>query len=105
MRKIIFQLDILVYRLFYWRWNERIARDTKLRNMFLNHMSGSKMNNVMTEDKPLTWQMNCVVCGAVINDPDDKCDDWSCQQLHGGTGSAIYSNVNGMCTHQQCKPE
>jgi len=31
-------------------------------------------------------------------------DEWPCQQLLGGTGAAIYSNVDGMCTHPECKP-
>jgi hypothetical protein len=30
---------------------------------------------------------------------------WPCQQLLGGTGSAIYSNVEGLCDHTECKPE
>lgn len=31
-------------------------------------------------------------------------DSWPCQQLLGGTGEAIYSNVDGMCRHAECHP-
>ncbi len=34
---------------------------------------------------------------------EDK--EYPCQQLQGGTGSAIYENVNGLCVHPECKPE
>lgn len=30
--------------------------------------------------------------------------DWPCQHLHGGRGTAIYSNVNGRCQHPECHP-
>ena len=30
---------------------------------------------------------------------------YSCQQLHGGTGSAIYQDENAMCDHPECNPE
>lgn len=30
--------------------------------------------------------------------------EYPCQQLLGGTGSAIYENVNGLCSHPECKP-
>ena len=30
--------------------------------------------------------------------------EWPCQQLLGGTGAAIYSNVDGMCKHPECHP-
>ena len=29
---------------------------------------------------------------------------WPCQQLLGGGGSGIYSNVDGMCNHPECNP-
>lgn len=29
---------------------------------------------------------------------------WPCQQLHGGTGEAIYSSIDGLCTHLECHP-
>jgi len=36
----------------------------------------------------------------LYNEPDD----WPCQQLMGGTGAAIYSNIDGMCRHPECHP-
>ena len=29
---------------------------------------------------------------------------YPCQQLHGGTGSAIYMNTDGLCSHPECNP-
>ena len=31
--------------------------------------------------------------------------EYPCQQLMGGTGAAIYSNVDGLCSHPECNPE
>ena len=31
--------------------------------------------------------------------------EYPCQQLYGGTGAAIYENVEGLCSHPECKPE
>ncbi len=30
---------------------------------------------------------------------------YPCQNLFGGTGEAIYHNVDGMCDHPECNPE
>jgi len=30
--------------------------------------------------------------------------EWPCQNLHGGSGSNIYSNKDGMCKHPECHP-
>lgn len=30
--------------------------------------------------------------------------DWPCQHLHGGTGAAIYSSIDGRCQHPECHP-
>lgn len=30
---------------------------------------------------------------------------YPCQNLLGGTGEAIYHNVDGMCDHPECNPE
>ncbi len=34
---------------------------------------------------------------------EDK--EYPCQQLHGGTGAAIYENIDGLCSHLECKPD
>lgn len=36
---------------------------------------------------------------------EDELLEWPCQDLHGGTGTAIYSNVDGMCKHPECHPK
>lgn len=35
---------------------------------------------------------------------DYDLDEYPCQQLLGGTGSAIYMNTDGMCSHPECNP-
>lgn len=37
-RKLIWQFDLLVYRLFYWRWNSRLIGDERLFRMFKRWM-------------------------------------------------------------------
>ena len=34
----------------------------------------------------------------------EELNGWPCQDLHGGTGSAIYNNIDGMCQHPECHP-
>lgn len=34
-KKIINQFDIFVYRLFYWRWNQKLQNDEYLRAYFI----------------------------------------------------------------------
>lgn len=34
----------------------------------------------------------------------DESERWPCQQLLGGTGSAMYMNDGGFCKHPECKP-
>lgn len=34
-KKIIWEFDMLIYRLFYWRWNRRLIEDDKLRRLFV----------------------------------------------------------------------
>lgn len=40
-----------------------------------------------------------------MNKKSDILREYPCQQLFGGTGAAIYSNVDGMCNHEECNPE
>jgi hypothetical protein len=35
----------------------------------------------------------------------DEISEWPCQQLCGGTGEAIYHNVDGKCKHPECHPK
>lgn len=34
MRKLIWKIDLLIYRLFYWRWSPRLRNDPDLAYLF-----------------------------------------------------------------------
>ena len=38
-RKIVWQFDLLIYRLFRWRWNQRFIEDDELRHYFINYLN------------------------------------------------------------------
>lgn len=44
-----------------------------------------------------------------LDDVDDIIDElekeYPCQLLHGGMGAGIRDNVDGLCSHPECKPE
>jgi hypothetical protein len=39
MKSIIWKFDMLIYRLFYWRWNKRLANRSDIRKLFLNYFN------------------------------------------------------------------
>lgn len=43
----IWQFDLLVYRLYSWRWNWRLEQDATLRKIFVD-----KMNQWEVDNKP-----------------------------------------------------
>jgi len=38
IRKLLWKFDMLVYQLFYWRWNDRLINDDILRRLFLSYL-------------------------------------------------------------------
>lgn len=39
MSWLLWRFDMLVYRLFFWRWERRLINDAKLRAMFKAHLN------------------------------------------------------------------
>jgi hypothetical protein len=39
MNKLIWKFDILVYKLFRWRWNDRFKNNSELRKLFLRYLT------------------------------------------------------------------
>lgn len=38
MKWIIWKFDIIIYRLFYWRWNSRFINNKEIRDLFLRYL-------------------------------------------------------------------
>ena len=53
--------------------------------------------------KALTIQVHDVE--EFYREGEDELFEWPCQMLHGGRGSALYFNTNGMCQHPECHPK
>jgi len=39
MKALIWKFDIIVYRLFYWRWNNKLANNADIRKLFLDFLN------------------------------------------------------------------
>jgi len=39
MSKLIWKFDMLIYRLFYWRWNKRLSARKDLQRLFLDYLN------------------------------------------------------------------
>jgi len=39
MKRLIYKFDMIVYRLFYWRWNKRIEDDKNIRELFIEYLT------------------------------------------------------------------
>ena len=37
MKWILWKFDMIIYKLFYWRWNRRLIEDDNLRKLFLSY--------------------------------------------------------------------
>lgn len=38
IKKFIWKCDMVIYKLFYWRWNKRLINDSRLRGLFLRYL-------------------------------------------------------------------
>ena len=39
MKKLIWKFDILIYRLFYWRWNKILSNRSDIRKLFFSYLN------------------------------------------------------------------
>ena len=39
MKLLLWKFDMLIYRLFYWRWNKKLMNDDNLRSLFLRYLN------------------------------------------------------------------
>jgi len=39
MKKLLWIFDICIYRLFYWRWNDKFSESHDLRKLFLDYLN------------------------------------------------------------------
>lgn len=39
MNRLLWKFDMIIYRLFYWRWNKRLINDDQLRSTFMYYLN------------------------------------------------------------------
>lgn len=93
-----------------WEWLTLATQPTRVgigHPLFLAwvkcHEQMRLVGKAFTTEQFLTESRD-LVAEAIQDNEMDCLVSWPCQNLHGGTGSAIYDNVDGLCTHPECHP-
>jgi hypothetical protein len=55
IKKLIWKFDILVYRLFYWRWRRKFESRSDIRKLFLGYLTDWEEQGRKENDRKLPF--------------------------------------------------
>lgn len=66
MKQLIWKIDLLIYRIFYWRWSARIKSDPNLAYMFAKFTAAWSKEHPPTKQK----EVDAFVAAGCMAGPD-----------------------------------
>jgi hypothetical protein len=89
MKKIIWEFDMFIYRLFYWRWRKHLEDRADIRQLFLKYLNACEARHRepamgiggCPELKEPEISPSFDICSPVPETDDSYCDSFCCCQI------------------------